>query len=53
MKIGIIVLGQNVYFNCTFFRAISLNATRIVLFRMRDLKQIALKKPKAEKRADP
>ena len=41
MKISIIVLSQNLFFNCKFFRVISLNATHIVLFRMRDLKQIS------------
>ena len=41
LKISIIVLSQNLFFNCKFFRVISLNASHIVLFRMRDLNQIS------------
>ena len=41
MKININVWSQNSFFNCQFFRVISLNATHIVLFRMCDLKQIS------------
>ena len=41
MKISIIVLSQNLFFNCKFFRVISLNVPRIVLFRMCYINQIS------------
>ena len=41
MKISVIVLSQNLFFSCKYFRLISLNSSHIILFRNRNLKQIS------------